>query len=39
VGGTISGYCATGKTNIAPRPINVMKQLTTTAKRGRSMKK
>ena len=39
VGGTISGYCATGRTNSAPSPISVMKTLTTVARIGRSMKR
>src|SRR6516162_1136434 len=39
VGGTISGYCATGRIASAPRPSNVTKVLSTVAKRGRSMKK
>src|SRR5215471_10230543 len=39
VGGTISGYCATGRIASAPRPNKVTKMLSTVAKRGRSMKK
>src|SRR5215472_633372 len=39
VGGTISGYCATGRIASAPRPSNVTKMLSTVAKRGRSIKK
>src|SRR6267142_578573 len=39
VGGTISGYCATGRTASAPSPSNVTKALSTVAKRGRSIKK
>src|SRR5882724_3973315 len=39
VGGTISGYCATGRIASAPRPRSVMKALSTVAKRGRSIKK
>src|SRR6516164_5666092 len=39
VGGTISGYCATGRIVSAPRPNKVTKMLSTVAKRGRSMKK
>src|SRR6516164_7577268 len=39
VGGTISGYCATGRIVSAPSPKSVTKMLSTVAKRGRSMKK
>src|ERR1700752_2505419 len=39
VGGTTSGYCATGRTASAPSPSNVTNALSTVAKRGRSMKK
>src|SRR5579864_9055816 len=39
VGGTISGYWATGNISRAPSPRSVMNVLSTTAKRGRSMKK
>src|SRR5947199_10464326 len=39
VGGTISGYCATGKTASAPSPSSVTKALSTVAKRGGSIKK
>src|SRR5215467_6339857 len=39
VGGTISGYWATGRIASAPRPTAVTKMLSTDAKRGRSMKK
>src|SRR5215469_12126277 len=39
VGGTISGYCATGNTSRAPSPRSVTNVLRTIAKRGRSMKK
>src|SRR6516225_3469991 len=39
VGGTISGYCATGRIASAPTPSNVTKMLSTVAKRGRSIKK
>src|SRR6516162_2092040 len=39
VGGTISGYWATGRIASAPKPIVVTKMLSTVAKRGRSMKK
>ena len=38
VGGTISGYCATGRMTSAPSPIRVTKTLSTVAKIGRSMK-
>src|SRR2546430_5535806 len=36
VGGTISGYCATGRIASAPSPSSVTKALSTIAKRGRS---
>src|SRR5260370_9486982 len=39
VGGTISGYCATGRIASAPSPSSVTKALKTVAKRGRSIKK
>src|SRR5258705_400696 len=39
VGGTISGYCATGRIASAPSPRSVTKALYTVAKRGRSIKK
>src|SRR6267142_4714687 len=39
VGGTISGYCATGRIASAPKPSSVTKALSTVAKRGRSIKK
>src|SRR5215469_6612494 len=39
VGGTISGYWATGNTRRAPSPRIVTNVLRTIAKRGRSMKK
>src|SRR5215469_8696796 len=39
VGGTISGYCATGNTSRAPSPRSVTNVLRTIAKCGRSMKK
>src|SRR5512147_1033926 len=39
VGGTISGYCATGNTSRAPNPRSTTNVLRTIAKRGRSMKK
>src|SRR5689334_14028933 len=39
VGGTISGYWATGNTSRAPSPRSVTNVLRTIAKRGRSMKK
>src|SRR6516162_3152751 len=39
VGGTISGYWATGRIASAPKPNAVTKMLSTAAKRGRSMKK
>src|SRR5947209_11910573 len=39
VGGTISGYCATGRIASAPSPSSVTKALSTIAKRGRSIKK
>src|SRR5260221_10974720 len=39
VGGTISGYCATGRIASAPSPSSVTKALRTVAKRGRSIKK
>src|SRR5215469_666020 len=39
VGGTISGYCATGRIASAPSPRSVTKALSTVAKRGRSIKK
>src|SRR2546430_8906832 len=39
VGGTISGYCATGRIASAPSPRSVTKALNTVAKRGRSIKK
>src|SRR6516225_9608585 len=39
VGGTISGYWATGRIASAPKPSAVTKMLSTVAKRGRSMKK
>src|SRR5258708_9347444 len=38
VGGTISGYCATGRMASAPSPINVTKTLRTVAKIGGSLK-
>src|SRR6185369_3831380 len=38
VGGTISGYCATGRMASAPSPTKVTKTLRTVAKMGRSMK-
>src|SRR6516164_1419195 len=39
VGGTISGYWATGRIANAPKPNAITKMLRTVAKRGRSMKK
>src|SRR5262249_4989391 len=39
VGGTMFGYCATGRNANVARPNRVMKTLTTGAKRGGSMKK
>src|SRR6202043_1834685 len=38
VGGTISGYCATGRMASARSPISVSKTLRTVAKIGRSIK-
>jgi hypothetical protein len=38
VGGTISGYCATGRITRAPRPTSVRKTLRTVARIGLSMK-
>src|SRR5919197_5199094 len=39
VGGTTSGYCAIGRRSIAIAPTKAMISESTTAKRGRSMKK
>src|SRR6202011_5007943 len=39
VGGTTSGYCATGRIARAPSPSSVTNMLRTAAKRGRLMKK
>src|SRR5262245_51140272 len=39
VGGTTSGYCATGSANMATPPITIIKIASTFARTGRAMKK
>src|SRR5437899_8525908 len=39
VGGTTSGYCATGSAKMATPPITIIKMASTFARTGRAMKK